>query len=236
MTFENATAILRRRANLGRPVPAFEPAAMLAAWEERRGGGVCFEAADMARQLLERLGYRVEPILATISLPDGHAASLVELDGQRWLVDVAQGSPLFEPIPLDRGPVEVHHAGLDYRFREVDRLSWVQDRGGGAGWTPWCRYDLTPASPARRAAMYQGHHQPGASWVVGELTLVRSTAEAVYRVRGDELITFTAAGQRVERLESPEQRARVVGELFGLPGLPVEAARAALAEMLAHSR
>jgi arylamine N-acetyltransferase len=223
------TAILRRRAHLGRPVPPVDHLGLLTAWEERRGGGVCFEAADMAGRLLAALGYRVEPVLATISLPDGHAASLVELAGERWLVDVAQGTPLFEPIPLDRGPVEVRHAGLAYRFRPLDAERWVQDRGEQLA---WCRYDLLPPTAERRAAMYQGHHAPGASWVVGELTVVRSTEDAVYRLKGDQLTTHTERGTHTEPLDTPAARQRAAAELFALPNLPIESARQALADML----
>ena len=74
----------------------------------------------------------------------------------------------------------------------------------------------------------------GQTWVVGNLTLVRCTPQAVHRLRDDELVTYTAAGKRVERLEGDAAFRRAAGDVFGLPALPVTEARAALAAI--HAR
>jgi N-hydroxyarylamine O-acetyltransferase len=226
--FENVTAILRRAGVPDGPVPAVDFDALLAAVAAKRGGGVCFELAPLFRRLLVALGYRVTPILAQISFPGSHHATIVDLDGARSLVDVGSGAPLWRPFPLPE-TVEVHHAGLGFRFRP-DGPGWhLQERLIGGAWEPHCRYDLRPASAAARAAAYQRHQVAGATWVVGNLTLVRCTSRAVYRLRDDELVTHTAAGKRTERLEGEDAVRRAAGEVFGLPSLPVASALAALA-------
>ena len=70
----------------------------------------------MFLRLIRTLGYDAELVLAQISIPDGHQALQVRLDGARYLVDVGTGSPIFRPIPLT-GTTEFRHAGLSYRFR-----------------------------------------------------------------------------------------------------------------------
>ena len=67
--------------------------------------------------------------------------------------------------------------------------------------------------------------------MVGNVTLVRCTAEAVYRLRDDELVTYTAAGTQTERLEGAPAFRRAAAEVFGLPRLPVAPALAALDEI-----
>lgn len=116
VVFANATSVLRRRANLGLPVPPVDCEALLETWEQRRGGGVCFEVVEMLSRLLVALGYQARPLLARISFPGSHQAVLVELDGACFLLDAGNGAPFFTPIPLDR-VTEVRHAGLAYRFR-----------------------------------------------------------------------------------------------------------------------
>ena len=170
--FENATAILRRRAAADGPAATLDEDAMLAAWEARAGGGVCVDAAPMFRHLLQVLGYTVRPILAQISFPGSHQASIVTLDGGEYLVDVANGAPFFEPIPLDE-PAVVRRAGLAWRFRRDSGSMLVQDREIAGEWAPFCFYTLREASPEEIEAAYQHHHTPGVSWVVGNLILVR---------------------------------------------------------------
>ncbi|MDP8924587.1 MAG: arylamine N-acetyltransferase [Chloroflexota bacterium] len=99
--FESVTSVLRRRAHPDGAVPPLDPAALLTAWEERRAGALCFDAAEMVSRLLAELGYRAYPTAGRIGWPGSHQAVVAELDGGRAMVDVGNGAPFFEPIPLD---------------------------------------------------------------------------------------------------------------------------------------
>lgn len=231
--FENVTSILRRRAHLGRPVPPLDPDAILAAWEEKRSGGLCFEVADTFCRLLAALGFRARVVLGLITFLGSHQAVLVEVDGRRYLIDVANGAPFFEPIPLD-GPVEVRRAGLAYRFRPGDAAeTWLQERWIDDAWAPFCRYELGPSAPRAREAAYQRHHSLGTGWVVGNLTLVRCTEWEVCRLRDQEFTRFTAEGKQTEDVSEPGDRSRLAAAVFGLPGLPIEEGWRALADLRA---
>jgi N-hydroxyarylamine O-acetyltransferase len=249
--FENVTAILRRARTGDGPVPPVDLDALLRARAERRGGGVCFEHTPMFRQLLAALGYRVQPILAQISFPGSHHATVVDFDGAggaggvggldgrsdgggpRYLIDIGGGAPLWQPIRIG-DTVEIRHAGLGYRLRPAGPIEgdepevYVQERWIDGEWQVFCRYDLRPAGAAVREAAYQRHQLAGETWVVGNLTLVRCAAEAVYRLRDDELATHAVAGKRTERLVTDADYRRVAADVFGLPGLPIDEARAAL--------
>jgi arylamine N-acetyltransferase len=222
--FENVTAILRRaRTGPTGPVPAVDLDALLRAREEGRGGGVCFELAPLFRELLVGLGYRAQPVLAQISFPGSHHATVVDLDGQRYLIDVGSGAPLWRPFPLAES-VEVRHAGLGYRLRPAGPQRHLQERLLDGAWAPHCTYDLRPAGAPAREAAYQRHHLTGPeqTWVVGSLTLVRCTPRAVHRLRDDELVTYTADGKQRARISTRDAYRQVAADIFGLPHLPLE--------------
>jgi N-hydroxyarylamine O-acetyltransferase len=219
--FENVTSLLRRRAHPGRPVPPVDADELLAAWEQGRGGGVCYEIADLFGRLLAELGYRVHPVLGYITFPGSHQALLVQLEGARLLVDVGNGAPFFEPVQL-RETVEIRRAGLAYRFRpDVATGDWVQERRIDGAWTPFCRYALRPPEPATREAAYQRHHTPGETWVTGSLTIIRCEEEQVVLLRDEELSYLSAAGKRTEHVSTLADYARVAAEGFKLPALPI---------------
>lgn len=228
--FENVTSILRRRRYPTGPVPALDPEALLTGWERRAGGGVCFEITGMVQQLLTSLGYQAHITLGAITWPFGHQAVIVSLGERRYMVDVGNGAPFFEPIPLDE-TVEIHHYGLGYRFRPGDSPGQhVQDRLIDGVWTPFCLYDLPPATAADRDAGYQRHHKIGETWVVGNLTVVRAAADGVHALRDQTLTHFTAAGKTVETLTEPTELVRAATEVFRLPRMPIVEAVTALAE------
>jgi N-hydroxyarylamine O-acetyltransferase len=219
--FENVTSLLRRRAHPGRPVPPVDADELLARWEQRRGGGVCFEVADLFGRLLAALGYCVHPVLGFITFPGSHQALLVHLGNARLLVDVGNGAPFLEPIPL-RESVEIRRAGLAYRFRpDVANGDWVQERWIDGAWAPFCRYALRPADPLAQAAAYQRHHTPGETWVTGSLTLIRCSEEQVLLLRDEELSRLTVAGKQTERISTLADYKRVAAETFRLPALPI---------------
>src|SRR5947209_2370836 len=194
--FENVTSMLRRRARPRGPVPALDLEAVLDNWTSGRGGGLCFEVTEMLGTLLRKLGYQAHPVLAQISFPGSHQALVVELDRVRYLVDVGNGAPLFEPIPLHE-TFEVRHAGLGYRFRaEADTC--VQERWIDEAWKPFARYELWPAEPAAREQAYQRHHVLGQSWVVDNVVLIGCETEQVNVLRDRQLTRFTRDGKHVQ--------------------------------------
>ncbi len=144
-------------------------------------------------------------------------------------MDLGNGAPFLEPIPLE-GEVEVRHAGLAYRFRtgpEPDSL--YQDRWIESSWEPFCRYSLLEPDPVVREAAYQQHHTIGQSWVVDALVLLVGSADEVWSLRDRELRHFTADGKTVEPLSDDFDYTALAARTFGLPDLPIDAARAALA-------
>jgi N-hydroxyarylamine O-acetyltransferase len=223
VTFENVTSALRRAANPEGPVPPLDPDVLLANWEAGRGGGVCYEISAMFHRLIRALGYDADLVLAQISIPDGHQALQLRLDGARYLVDVGTGSPIFRPIPLT-GTTEFQHAGLTYRFRADEPGHWVQERLIAGEWKQSCRYDLGPLDLDRQYIAYQHHQTPGATWVLDKIRLIRCEDDAVYSLTGSELTTITPAGKRTEEVSDLAACTRLATETFRLPNLPINKA------------
>ena len=221
--FENVTALLRRRDTPDGPVPPMDLDHLLDTWERRAGGGICFELAAMFSRLLASLGYDLYVMLAQVSLPNGHQAIHVTLDDKRYLVDLGTGGPIFQPIPLDDLPFEIHEHGVGYRFRFGDEpgqlLREVPDDDDG--WRTSCRYKLWPAADEDRDRGYQNHHVVNASWVTGTLTMTRSTTEAVYALKDATLTRYTDAGKTVETVSDSASYARLAADPYGLPRLPI---------------
>jgi arylamine N-acetyltransferase len=233
--FENVTALLRRRDHPTGPVPPMDLDLLLDTWEQRAGGGICFELAAMFSRLLASLGYDIYLVLAQVSLPNGHQAIHVTLDGKRYLVDLGTGGPIFQPIPLDDLPFEIRHHGVGYRFRAGDAPHQLLREALIQGdWRISCRYTLRPASDEDRDRGYQSHHAVNASWVTGTLTMTRSTTEAVYALKDSTLTRYTDTGKSVETIADPAGYVRLATEAYGLPHLPIHEAldvRAAFAKL-----
>jgi arylamine N-acetyltransferase len=221
--FENSGSLLRRLSAGTGPVPPLDSEALLTAWEARSAGGVCFEHTEMFGRLLGALGYPTIPIAGEISFPGSHQALLVDIGRARWLVDVGNGAPFFEPIPLDR-PFEIRRAGLGYRFRAdpADPGVWVQERALEGGWKPYCRYLLRLQSPADRDIAYQRHHRARETWVTNTIVFIRSREDEVLVFRDGEQTQYTPDGKIAQRTEDPAAWARLP-VLLGLPALPLSA-------------
>ena len=75
---------------------------------ERGGGGTCFESNYAFFSLLQSLGY--EGYLTINNMGDSigcHTAIIIQIDGQKWLVDA--GFPLYAPLPISPHGI-VHRA------------------------------------------------------------------------------------------------------------------------------
>jgi arylamine N-acetyltransferase len=233
--FENVTALLHRRDCPDGPVPPMDLDVLLDTWERRAGGGICFELAAMFSRLLASLGYDLYVMLAQVSLPNGHQAIHVTLDGKRYLVDLGTGGPIFQPIPLDALPLEIRAHGIGYRFRFGDGPHQLLREALIEGdWRISCRYTMRPSSDEDRDRGYQSHHVVNASWVTGTLTMTRSTTEAVYALKDATLTRYTEGGKTVETVQDSASYARLAADPYGLPRLPIRDAlevRAAFAKL-----
>lgn len=228
ITFENVSSLIRRHATGAGPVPPLDLDDVLASWTGRAAGGVCYEFGSMLNRLLAELGYTVYPVLARISFPGSHSALMAELDGHQWLVDVGNGQPILEAIPVDE-PFEIDRAGLRYRFRrDPGTGKLVQDRWVDGGFKPFVVYELTAATPAEMEASYQRHHAlPPKTFVMENFRLVRIADDEVLQLRDHEFTTWRAGGKTVERVEDFVRYRDLVAGPFRLPGMDVERGLAA---------
>jgi arylamine N-acetyltransferase len=226
--FTNVTSVLRRHASTGETVPPLDVDALLDVWEQRTGGGVCFETAGMVFRLLRELGYDVHQVLGEITFPGSHQAVAARLREGPFLVDLGCGAPLPEPIPLLRDS-EYHAAGLGYRFRpDLGTMTCVQDRLIDGAWTAHCRYDLRPASEEACDAAYQRHHIPGETWVLGTFTLVRYLGSEVIALREGRVTHYAADSKHSIELATHGEYERYFREDLGWPELPIAEALVAL--------
>ena len=223
IAFESVSSLVRRHATPEGPVPPLDLDDLLETWTARAGGGVCYEVGGMLGRLLEVLGYTVYPVLAQISFPGSHSALMVELDGEQLLVDVGNGQPIFEAIPVDR-VFEIDRAGLRYRFRRdpaTGRL--IQDRWVEGGFKPFVTYEMTAASAEELEASFQRHHAlPPMTFVMQNFRLVTCTDDEVIQLRDHELTRYRAGGKTTEEVHGLARYRDLVAGSFGFPGMDVE--------------
>lgn len=197
--FENVTSLLRRRAHAGGPVPPVDAEELLASRERGSGGGVCYEIAHLFGRLLAALGYRVHPVQGYITFPGSHQALLVDLEGARFLVDVGNGAPFFEPIGLCEA-VEIR---LRPRLSHVHRSrSWphvrrhMEHRSGLPPDVP-DRPHLDPSPRSRVASGGSAGKPGGALLVIEDDSALRDSLVEIIEAHGFDV---RAASDGVEGL------------------------------------
>jgi arylamine N-acetyltransferase len=228
--FCNVTSIQRRVAATGESVSPLDFDALLTTWESRTGGGICFEVAGMVCRLLEELGYAAQVVLGQIAFPGSHQAVVVRLREGPYIVDLGCGEPLPEPIPLVRAS-EYHAAGLSYRFQpDLGAMTCVQERLIDGEWSPFCPYDLRPATDEAREEAYQRHHIAGETWVTTGITLVRyfEAEDELVALRNGRFTRYEAAAKHTEEVATDEEYERLVREGMRWPELPIVDALEAL--------
>ncbi|PRQ07549.1 phytanoyl-CoA dioxygenase family protein [Enhygromyxa salina] len=126
-------------------------------------GGPCGHMNPFFAALLYELGYAVTLVAGSMQAPDCHIALIIALDGEQLWVDIGNGFPYLEPIPLG-DPRRRHHPMLDHRLRPLGGARWqVQHRRRGQlEWSRNYDFDLTPRTFASFAGMIDAHYsRPG---------------------------------------------------------------------------
>lgn len=188
--FDNVHKLIYLRAGSSGPLPGDDPSNVLEGWLEHGTGSTCWGASSALQALLRSLGFRAHAVLATLvvrpDLPPNHGTTLVDLDGEKFLVDTSllHGEPL--PLREDQPTAIVHPAwALPARFEKGHFWLWARPFTRPAGID--CRLDVIGATRKQVCE----RHEATRAWGPFNFEL------SVRTNRGDRVIG-TTWGKRIE--------------------------------------
>ncbi|MEU0532446.1 arylamine N-acetyltransferase family protein [Amycolatopsis tolypomycina] len=216
--FENLSS------HLGEPVELTEDA-LFAKIVHRRRGGFCYELNGLFAALLRALGYDASLHAAQVFRPDGtlgppldHAAIVVALDAQDWLVDVGFGRFARHPLRLSAVDAQPDPDGefliLDAPHGDVDIL---------LDGKPQYRLERRPRPLADFIPMAWWQTTSPESHFTRSLTCSRPTSQGRVTLSGDKLIETVDGVRHEVHLPSPAAIRLAYRVYFGmtLTRLPV---------------
>jgi N-hydroxyarylamine O-acetyltransferase len=195
--FENLDVMLGR--GIAVDLPSVE-AKLVAA----RRGGYCFEQNVLFGAVLQRLGYRVDRLLARTGdpvehpRPRSHLVLRVGAGDRLWLADVGFASGLLEPLAL-REDEPRRQGAWHYRLVRGEDGAWRLRESGTEGvWTTLMTFTDEPQYPVDvEVANYNTATNPNSPFTQ-RCILVRKDYTSVRGLRGREL-TVERPGQEPER-------------------------------------
>jgi N-hydroxyarylamine O-acetyltransferase len=192
-------------------------------------GGYCYEHGLLFAAVLQRIGYRVERLLARTGdpaehpRPRSHLVLWVWIDGQRWLADVGFGSGLLEPLPLAAaGPHRQGEWTYDlawgpdgiWRLRELQGADWATLMSIAEERTYWVDVE---------GANYNTSTQPKSPFVQRPV-VVRKDDSSVRSLLGRRFTVARPDRSVEERQLTDTEFAKALLDEFGLPLSTVEVA------------
>ena len=195
----------------------------------RGRGGYCYEQAQLFGAVLERLGFRVERLLARVgpdsdgpARPRTHLTLRAAADGGAWLADVGFGSSPPRPLSLSRyrsgGPQDVD--GWIYEIApdvEHGQEVWKLREYQAGNWVTLHRWDYAMVHPVDVVLSnhYTSTHPD--SWFTWQPMIVRRDPDAIRSILG-RTYTVNYAGHAKERRElSDEEFAAALTDEFAMP-------------------
>lgn len=188
-------------------------------------GGYCYELNILFHQLLSLCGFKVSMVAGRLLHNYGygrafeHMALIVELHGQKWLVDVGYGD--FSLAPLSIQPGEIQSDGRNF-FQIIDPVvvdgkEWL----GVAKWNTGRQdfkidyiFTLTPRCMEDFAFMNEFHQNSPDSHFAGNLICTLPTAEGRISLIKNRLIR-TENGKRVVRhIRDEDHREKILEKYF----------------------
>ncbi len=192
-----------------------------------RRGGYCFEHVGVFAAVLERIGFTFTPVIGRVTLgadwrtrPATHALIVVEVHGDRFLVDVGFGRGPLEPIPLVSG-ADVDQDGWRFRLSS----SPVDDLFGTDAWTlhqfdgDWIDRHVFTLAPQNPIDYRVGNHfvstSPRSPFVTRPF-VQRFTVDEHHTLDGDTLTTVRPDGSAESRTISASAVPDVLARIFGI--------------------
>jgi len=188
----------------------------------RRRGGFCYELNGLFAALLRDLGFPVTMLSASVARAGGtfgpdfdHMALLVSLH-ERWLADVGFGDSFRDPLRLDERGEQTEGVRALRIDEDGGHYLLLRRDGPGEPWQPQYRFTLQPYEYAAYAAMCHFHQTSPDSHFTRQTVCSLATPEGRITLSGMKLIS-TRGSERNERvLDSEEERAALLRELFGV--------------------
>src|SRR5215469_2600092 len=184
-------------------------------------GGYCYEHGQLFGAALERLGFRVDRLLARTGPDDEpvrartHMTLVVRTGSGAWLADVGFGSGSPAPLALRGGHQDIDgwvyevvadEAGRNWKLRELE----------GADWVTRYRAEDQPVYPPDVVMANHFTATYPESWFTWQPVVVRREPAAIRSVVG-RTYTVTSPGYiRDRRTLSDEEFAAALTEVFGL--------------------
>lgn len=188
----------------------------------RRGrGGFCFELNTLFASLLHSLGYEVTVHAARVVtsgakwIPFGHVCLNVAVEGKTWLVDVGFGNSFQRPLEIGKTGEQVDEAG-SHKLERVEEGWFLSSRIYGDAFDPEYRFDIVPRHLDEFRDRCHWTQTSLESGFTRAILVTRPFAGGRMTIQGLTLKTFKD-GEESERELTPEQRAQILIEDFGLP-------------------
>ncbi len=215
--FENLDILLGRGVDVA-------PEAIFAKLVGASRGGYCFEANSLLQLALAALGFDARLLLGRVIFGGGeaipartHALVLVELPGERVIVDAGFGahSPR-APLPLRHG-AELERVDLRWRLRRDDEHGWRLENRVGADWCGLYVFDEARVYGADVALGNWWTSTSPACHFTSTISAARHTDAGRVTLIGRRLTYRDARGKRERDLETVDELAAAIRDDLAIP-------------------
>lgn len=191
----------------------------------RRRGGICYELNGLFAWLLKMLGFDVMTIAANVYNNEGdlspdfdHMVLMVNINDERYLVDVGFGDSFLVPLNLAQPGIQSRQES-GYVISMTNgfyTLSRNTDADNLATNKPLFRFELTPRSLDDFVERCDFHQYSAESHFRRKTICSRALPDGRITVSGEELIVSRGAERNVTKMNSAHEVTRVVRDHFGV--------------------
>lgn len=203
---------------LGDPLP-LDPESLFDRIVLRRRGGYCFEQNALMFEILGELGFEVTIVLARVlGDPDSHPPlthrfTMVDLDHDRFLVDVGFGSKS-PPRAVRFDPS--NPGGGAYRIVEREHREFHLELDQGGEYVSLYRFDDVRYGEADcELGHFYSHRHPDATFV-NNLVVSRVLADEVRSLRNLDLRIYGAGTEQLIAVTDATHLHQVLADLFDI--------------------
>jgi N-hydroxyarylamine O-acetyltransferase len=187
----------------------------------KRRGGYCFEQNGLLYEILQELGYTVSLYLGRViynqDIHPGltHRITLVEIDGNRYVVDVGFG-PLGPARPVSLAGDETRENNRVFRIaKRLPNEFHMQTLKDGDFFSLY-KFELVHYGPADcELGHFYSHKHPRANFV-NNLVVSSIRDHEVRSLRNREFWVMTGTGDQKQLIENHEQLKNLLETRFGL--------------------